>query len=198
MNTVFLDIDTQLDFLYPAGALYVPKAGRIVPALGRLNHFAGARGIPVISTTDAHSENDPEFAQWPPHCIAGTVGQHKAGATLLEPRRVIPNRPCDILVDGVRQFIVEKQTVDAFQAPNLARLLDLLAAERVVVYGVVTEICVLHAVRGLLRSGRNVVVVTDAVETLKEQDSARALEEMRSGGASMALVSDICAKGATE
>ena len=38
--------------------------------------------------------------------------------------------------------------------PNLARLLDRLDAGRYVVYGVVTEICVLHAVRGLLRAGR--------------------------------------------
>jgi nicotinamidase/pyrazinamidase len=198
MNTVFLDVDTQLDFLYPAGALYVPQAERIVPAIARLNRFAAARGIPVICTTDAHSENDREFASWPPHCIAGTVGQHKAEATLIEPRVVIPNRECDIAVDRARQFLVEKQTMDAFQAPNLGRLLDLLGAERVVVYGVVTEICVLYAVRGLLKSGRNVVVVTDAVETLKAEDSERALEEMRAGGATTALVSDICGTGTTE
>src|ERR1017187_7219555 len=33
MKTVFFDIDSQLDFLYPAGALYVPRAERIVPAI---------------------------------------------------------------------------------------------------------------------------------------------------------------------
>ena len=55
MKTVFFDIDSQLDFLYPAGALYVPGAERIVPAIARLNRFAAAHGIPVISTTDAHA-----------------------------------------------------------------------------------------------------------------------------------------------
>ena len=40
MKTVFFDVDTQLDFLYPAGALYVPGAERIVPAIARLNRFA--------------------------------------------------------------------------------------------------------------------------------------------------------------
>ena len=62
MKTIFFDIDTQLDFLYPAGALYVPGAERIVPAIARLNRYAAAHGIPVVSTTDAHAENDPEFA----------------------------------------------------------------------------------------------------------------------------------------
>jgi nicotinamidase/pyrazinamidase len=55
MKTVFFDVDSQLDFLYPAGALYVPGAERIVPAIARLNRFAGERGIPVISTMDAHA-----------------------------------------------------------------------------------------------------------------------------------------------
>ena len=30
MTTVFFDIDTQVDFLYPAGALYVPGARPVV------------------------------------------------------------------------------------------------------------------------------------------------------------------------
>ncbi len=192
MNTVFLDVDSQMDFLYPAGALYVPKAEHIVPAIAQLNRFAAQRGYPVVSTTDAHTENDREFSQWPPHCIAGTTGQHKAETTLLERRVVIPNRECEFKLDGAQQIVVEKQTVDVFQAPNLGRVLDLLGAERVVVYGVVTEICVLYAVRGLLKTGRTVVVVTDAIETLNAEDSARALEEMRAGGAATARVAEIC------
>ena len=91
MRTVFFDIDTQLDFLYPAGALYAPKAERIVPAVARLNRFAAERGFPVVSTTDAHAEDDPEFSQWPPHCVAGTMGQRKPEATLLDRRVVIPS-----------------------------------------------------------------------------------------------------------
>ncbi len=192
MKSVFVDVDSQLDFLYPAGALYVPKAERIVPAVARLNRFAARHRIPVISTTDAHSENDPEFAVWPPHCIAGTTGQHKAQATLLEKRVVIPNCECDLALDGAEQIVVEKQTVDVFLAPNLGRVVERLAAERFVVYGVVTEICVLYAARGLLEAGKQVVVVTDAVEALNAEDSRRALDEMRDAGATLAVASDIC------
>ena len=83
MRTVFFDVDTQLDFLYPAGALYVPGAENIVNALTALTRFATANRILILSTVDAHSENDPEFKTWKPHCIAGTVGQQKASVTLL-------------------------------------------------------------------------------------------------------------------
>ncbi len=191
MKTIFFDIDSQLDFLYPAGALYVPGAERIVPAIARLNRYAAAHGIPVISTTDAHAENDPEFRQWPPHCVAGTLGQHKAEATLLEKRLVVPNRECALALDGVRQIVVEKQHVDAFTSPNLARIVELLAADRFVVYGVVTEICVLFAARGLLKYGKPVTIATDAVAALTADASGRALAEIRAAGGTLALASEI-------
>src|SRR5437868_7547492 len=122
MSAVFFDIDSQLDFLYPAGALYVPGAERIVHAIARLNRHAAAHGIPVVSTTDAHTEDDPEFQVWPHHCVQGAWGQRKAQATLLDSRVVIPNRPCDLSIGGARQIVVEKQTVDVFAAPNLKRV----------------------------------------------------------------------------
>jgi nicotinamidase/pyrazinamidase len=192
MKTVFFDIDTQLDFLYPAGALYVPGAERIVRAIARLNRHAAQRGIPVVSTADAHLEDDVEFKTWPRHCVAGTIGQHKAESTLLEKRVVIPNRACDLAgamgTGDAQQIVVEKQTVDAFAVPNLSRILDRLAADRYVIYGVVTEICVLYAARGLLKTGKPVVVVTDAIEGLKAEDSERALEQIRAAGGTLATV----------
>jgi nicotinamidase/pyrazinamidase len=191
MKTVFFDIDSQLDFLYPGGALYVPKAEHIVPVIARLNRLAASRGIPVVSTTDAHAEDDAEFKIWPHHCVVGTLGQRKAEATLLEKRVVIPNRDCDLAIGEAQQIIIEKQTVDAFVAPNLGRVIHLLMADRYVIYGVVTEICVLFAARGLLKFGKPVTVVTDAVETLKAGDSARALAEIQAAGGLLATSNEI-------
>src|SRR5438874_11918549 len=91
MKTVFFDVDTQIDFLYPAGALYVPVAETIVDRIAALNRYAASHVIPVVSTADAHTENDPEFRDWPPHCVAGTAGQQKPAATLLGKRVVMPN-----------------------------------------------------------------------------------------------------------
>ena len=163
MSTLFFDIDSQLDFLYPSGALYVPGAERIVPAIARLNRYASERGIPVISTTDAHAEDDVEFRQWPHHCVAATLGQRKAEETLLAQRVVIPNRDCELSLEGARQIVIEKQTVDVFAA------------------------------RGLLKLGKPVTIVTDAIETRRAEDSARALAEMRAGGAILSSVDEILA-----
>ncbi len=191
MKTIFFDIDTQLDFLYPAGALYVPGAERIVPAIARLNRHAAAHGIPVISTTDAHPEDDAEFRTWPPHCVAGTTGQRKAEATLLEKRVVVPNREHDLSVHGAQQIIVEKQHVDVFTAPNFAGVVERLAADRFVIYGVVTEICVLFAARSLLKYGKPMTIVTDAIAALTAEASERALAEVLAGGGTLALTADI-------
>jgi nicotinamidase/pyrazinamidase len=193
MKTVFVDVDTQLDFLYPAGALYVPGAEGIVPAVERLNRYAAGHGIPVLSTADAHTEDDPEFAAWPPHCIAGTTGQHKAAATLLDKRVVVPNRDDDVSLQGAEQIILEKQTFDAFATRNLTRVLKTLSADRFVVYGVVTEICVLCASRGLLAAKSQVVVVADAVKELRSEEAARALDEIRALGGTVSSLSEICA-----
>jgi len=192
MKTVFVDVDTQLDFLYPAGALYVPGAEHILPAIQRLNRYAAARGIPVLSTADAHTESDPEFSHWPPHCVVGTTGQHKAAATLLEQRVIVPNRDVDFSLDGAQQIVLEKQTIDAFATRSLPRVLQALGADRFVVYGVVTEICVLCAARGLLAAGKSVVVVKDAVKELRPKEAAKALDEIHSRGGAVSTVSEIC------
>ena len=193
MKTVFVDVDSQLDFLYPAGALYVPRAERIVPAIARLNRHAAAHGIPVVSTMDAHAEDDPEFTRWPPHCVAGTWGQRKAEPTLLERRAVAPNRECQLDLEGAMQIVVEKQSVDVFQARNLSRVIEALGAGGFVVYGVVTEICVLYAARGLLKLGRPVTIVTDAIAALSEAGSRQALDEMRDSGATLSTVAEVLA-----
>jgi len=172
VKTVFFDVDTQLDFMYPAGALYVPGAETIVDKIAALNRHAGRNGIVVISDVDAHAEDDPEFQTWPPHCVAGTLGQQKPAMTLLEKRIVIPNVPTDLALDGVQQILLEKQTLDCFSDVNLPGLLERLGAERYVVYGVVTEICVKFAAWGLLKTGKRVELVTDAVRSLNDAAAA--------------------------
>lgn len=193
MKTVFVDVDTQIDFLYPAGALYVPGAERLLPALEKLTLYAGAHGIPLLSTVDAHSENDPEFRDWPPHCVAGTAGQQKPQQTLLDKRVTVPNVTAEFSIDGARQIILEKTAFDCFTNPNLPGLLARLDAERYVVYGVVTEHCVRCAAMGLLATGKRVELVTDATETLREADALRTYAEFTAAGGVLTTVEQVTA-----
>ena len=186
MKTVFFDIDTQLDFLLPAGALYVPGAEQIVPQVARLNHSAPT----VVSTTDAHWESDPEFRNWPPHCVAGCLGQNKPAATLGEERVTIPADDARILL--APQIIFQKRVLDVFASPNLPALLEALGADAYVVYGVVTEICVEYAVRGLLKTGKPVTLVTDAIKELRDADGRRTLSDFTASGGRLATVSELC------
>ena len=191
MKTVFVDVDTQFDFLFPAGALYVPEADLILPVLERLARHAAARGIPFLSTADAHAEDDVEFASWPPHCVAGTLGQRKPAGLLLEPRVVVPNQDAPLRLEGARQIVLEKQTVDAFATRTMGRVLESLAADLYVVYGVATEVCVLCAARGLLATGKQVTVVADAICGITPVASDEALEEIRRRGGLVANTAEI-------
>lgn len=194
MKTVFFDIDTQIDFLFPAGALYVPGAEKIMGAVARLNRFAAEHGFPVISDIDAHAEDDREFRNWPPHCVVGTTGQHKPAATLLEQHVTIPNAPCEANLAGAQQILLEKQTLDCFTNVNLPRTLVSLAAERYVVYGVVTEICVKFAASGLLKTGKRVELVTDAVRSLDDAAAAIMMREFTARGGVLTSVDAVTAR----
>ena len=78
---LFIDIDTQNDFMFKEGNLYVPDAERIIENLKKLTEFAYRNNIPIFSSVDSHTQDDPEFKQFPPHCIKGTVGQKKIKET---------------------------------------------------------------------------------------------------------------------
>lgn len=190
MKTVFFDIDTQLDFVSPSGALYVPGAEALIPRIAELNRRGAETGI-VISTTDAHAENDPEFRDWPPHCVAGTLGQRKPEELLLPNRVVVPTIPGSYDCVGAQQVILEKQQLDCFTNPNLPAVLEALDADHYVVYGVVTEFCVRCASMGLLKTGKPVTLVTDAIQTLDPEAGQRTIDEFVEAGGLLATCSSL-------
>jgi nicotinamidase/pyrazinamidase len=194
-DTIFLDVDTQTDFLLPVGSLYVPGAEKIIPSLARLYELAKTRGIRVIADVDAHTEQDPEFRSWPPHCIAGTLGQKKISETLLAGAMTIPNQPGDLPGgwQNAPQVIVEKQTLDVFENSTIERVLGGWPARRYVVFGVVTEICVLKAAMGLLRGSRKIELVTDAVACLDPKAGQKALDAIVAAGGTLTTTNALSA-----
>ncbi len=184
-NIFFLDVDTQRDFMLSNGALYVPGAERLIPKLQRIFDFARKNEISILSSADAHSPDDPEFKQFPSHCIVGMEGQRKLDATLLPRPLIFQNKPVDRnLLDAVqkhRQIIVEKQSLDVFTNPLTERLLRVLPP-RAIVFGVATEYCVKMACLGMRSRGVQTVVLSDCIKGLAPKSENAALEEMRRAG----------------
>ncbi len=187
---ILIDEDTQLDFLLPAGALYVPGAERLLPVYEKIFQKVRERGIPVLSSVDAHAENDSEFRDWPAHCVAGTLGQQKAPGTLLAARQVVPNRAGVPLDRGAAQWIVEKQALDIFTNSNWERLLALYPGEECVVMGVATDYCVRHVVEGLLGRGRQVAIVADGICGIDVEGSERLVAGWKEQGARLITTSE--------
>lgn len=193
-SILFWDVDTQADFMYPGGKLYVPGAESIVPTLQRLTEWAGENGVLVVASTCAHQEDDAEFRQFPPHCLVGTPGQEKIPETRLKNSLVVPNRRVKALpnLSTYQQVILEKQQLDVFSNPNIDEVLSQLGPLReIILYGVVTEICVACAARGLIRRGYQLRVVTDAIRHLDQAKAQTFLSEIRESGSSLVSAGEL-------
>jgi len=188
---VLWEVDAQADFMRPGGKLYVPGAEKMVPNIRRLVDVARERRAFLISSGDAHTMDDPEFARFPPHCVKGTPGAEIIPEGLATSRLTVPNDPSFALpknISSFEQVVLEKQTLDVFDNPKtedvLARLKKEWGAEaEYVVFGVVTEYCVCCAAKGLLKRGEKVSIVEDAIETLSPPKGRATIEELKGMGA---------------
>jgi nicotinamidase/pyrazinamidase len=192
-RTVFLDIDTQADFMLPEGALYVPAAIEIIPKLRKLMDYARHHGILVLSDADAHPPDDPSFAQWPPHCLIGTPGQRRIPETQFPSPLVIPNRPGAFTPPAPRtgQIIIEKTEYDIASNPNFDAILACLGAVQFIAFGVATDYCVRFSVLSIRRRGFPVDLLVDAIRGIDEVGSREALEEMAKAGVRFLTMADV-------
>jgi len=206
-DILFWDVDTQVDFMHPNGALYVPRADEILPELARLTAAARDYGVPVVATADDHEAGDAEISDhpdlattYPPHCMHGTRGQQKIDATRLA-ATTIGHRPLSdaeirhrVATSG-GAFLVLKKRFDAFTNPNAERLLAALAPRRVVVYGVALDVCNRAAVEGLWRRGyRDLAVVTDATRALDAERGRALLADWRRRGIDLVTTDAVLAE----
>ena len=195
MNTVFVDIDTQFDFMNPRGNLYVPDAEDIIDNIKKLFDYAKEHKIKILSSTDAHMVDDPEFNLFPAHCVKGTPGNQKIEASTCNDNITIENREQEITesIMDHDQIIVESQTFDIFESTNTDKIVKKLDAQNFVVFGVATDYCVKAAVLGLLKRGYNVSLVTDATTAITIKGEEQSLNEMKDAGAVYTTTKDVIA-----
>src|SRR5262249_33879824 len=115
----------------------------------------------------------------------GTPGQKKIPETQLPNALVIPDRKTQLpsTLGRYKQIILEKHELDVFSNPNSETLLGKFPGLReIVLYGVVTEICVAYAARGLASRGYRPRIVMDAIRHLDEAKARAFLEELSKSG----------------
>ena len=186
---ILWEVDVQADFMLPGGKLYVPGAEKILPNIRKLTDAARRGEAFLVSHGCFHSADDPEFKQFPPHCVKGTAGAEFVPEALTDNFVRVENNADAKLPDDLfqyQQITLEKQTLDVFETRNADNLVKRLPADaEFVVFGVVTEYCVSCAVKGLLQRKRRVAVVRDAIETLASDVGDQTLNELRNLGATL-------------
>lgn len=197
-DVVFWEVDVQADFMLPGGKLYVPGAEKLLPHIRRLTNAAREGRVLLVSHGCFHTSNDPEFQQFPPHCVQGTPGAELVPEALTESVARLRNSsesqlPSDL--QKYQQILLEKQTLNIFETHHAADLVERLGSSpEFVVFGVTTEYCLRLAAKGLLERGRRVSIVEDAIEALKPEDGARAISELRALGAQIVKTDQALAK----
>lgn len=205
-GVIFWDVDTQHDFMLADGKLYVPDAEAIIPNLRRLSDHAHRHGIRVVASADDHVPGHRELSDtpdwtetFPPHCLRDTPGQRKIPETALRDPLVIEPEPLDpkalrALIQGhAGDILFHKHWFDVFTNPNVETVLDVLAPERVVLYGVATDVCDKYAIEGLLtrRPGLKLTAVIDAMKAIRPEAGERLLEDWQRRGVRLATTDEV-------
>ncbi|GAB3804947.1 nicotinamidase [Humibacter antri] len=186
-----LIIDVQNDFT-EGGALGVSGGAAVAAGITRLLSQSGERYGLVVASRDWHNAGDdngghfapadaePDFvATWPVHCVAGTAGADYHPA--------LDVRGVDVHIrkgQGVPAYSIYEGTSD--DGAGLSAILDSADVHELDLVGIATDYCVRASALDALSDGRNVRVLVDLVAGVSPESSARALEELRAAGATLA------------
>jgi nicotinamidase/pyrazinamidase len=173
---LFWNVDTQIDFVYPRGKLYVEGAEEMRPQWKELTRLAREKSIRVVNTADYHYPNSveidssPDFVTtFPEHCMAKSRGADFIKETDPEDPIIFDWNKNYLLPSELFQsqeqknFVIRKDAFDVFTGNPLTQtILKKLNPETVIVYGITTNFDA--AVKRLVKKVKNVFVVKDAVK----------------------------------
>lgn len=209
-TVINLDVDTSNDFMLPSGKLYIKDAESIIDNVKILTEAAHKEGRVILSPLDAHygtreryAIESKELSIYGLHNIKGTPGAQKIKESLIEDYVIVPSEKlAPLVLKGVldyQQIVLEKQGINLFydeksnQAgnQNVDSILQALKVKLVIVYGVVSHICVQEAALGALNRGIEVYIVTDAIKELDLEAHAIFIDLMVKKGARLVTTDEI-------
>lgn len=162
MASAVLVVDMLRSFLEEDYPLYVgDKARRIIPNIQGLLEQELVQGSKILFVCDQHEPDDLEFKMFPPHCIAGTPEAAVIPELAKYPGEIIP-----------------KKRYSAFFNTSLEEKLKQLKPDKIIVCGVLTNICVMHTVADARNRDYYVEVPVDCVASSDEKAHQFALDHM--------------------
>ncbi|MGD9143342.1 MAG: isochorismatase family cysteine hydrolase [Dehalococcoidia bacterium] len=162
MANAVLVVDMLRGFLEEGYPLYIGEGPRrIIPNIRKLLKNEQSRGSKIIYLCDNHDPDDLEFEMFPPHCIAGT-----------EEAEVISE-----LADYEGE-VIPKKRYSGFYGTNLEDRLKEIEPEKIIICGVLTNICVMHTTADARNRDYAVEIPVDCVDSPDEAAHNFALEHM--------------------
>jgi nicotinamidase/pyrazinamidase len=198
--TALILVDLQNDF-FPGGALAVKEGDRILPAVNEL------MSLPFdlkVATKDWHPTGHMSFAStydkqpgerigeqilWPDHCVQGTLGSEFAPGWLSDKVDEVFFKGTSPEHDSYSTFFDNGH----LKSTGLEDFLRAKGIHTIILAGLATDYCLKYSVLDALKLGFKVKVVLEGClgVNLRENDSQRALEEMKRAGAELVQLKDI-------
>jgi nicotinamidase/pyrazinamidase len=205
-TTGVLVVDVQGDFTeYKKGSLAVLDTSKaylekVEDALLRFRE----KGVALFATQDLHPEDHISFytshtgkaaldtievegriqVLWPPHCISNTQN-----AQVLPDNRLfesIVQKGCDPKFDSYSGFFD-----DGGADTGLDRVLKDKNISTLLLFGLATDYCVKFTALDAVKSGFQVIVITDLCRGVAPDTTRSAKEEMEKAGIQMLTLSDV-------
>lgn len=156
-----LVVDMLNEFCKPGGAMMLPGAEKLFPAQRAVLAAARENDVAVIWIIDSHRESlrrDREWLKRSPHCVEGSWGAEVIAD--LEPR--------------AEEMRVYKHRYSGFFQTDLDLVLKDHRCDQLILFGVVTNICVRSTVHDAFFNGYMVIVPEDccAATGPREQESS--------------------------
>ena len=160
---VLLIIDMVSDFQFEDGKKLFSKTMKIAKRVADLRKRAKRAGIPVIFVNDNFGKWNRDFGGFVDAVREGS----KEGRTIT-----------DILSPEGDDYFILKPQRSAFYATPLDVLLESMEAERLIITGITTDICVLFTAHDAHMRGFEVVVPKDCVAAVETSFHKQALTFM--------------------
>jgi nicotinamidase/pyrazinamidase len=162
MANAVLVVDMLRGFLEEGYPLYIgEECRRIIPNIQELLENETSIGSSIIYICDHHAPDDLEFKMFPPHCIEGTPETE-----------IIPE------LSGYKGEIIPKRRYSGFFDTPLEERLKDFKPDKLIICGVLTNICVLHTATDARNRDYEVEVPVNCVASPDAETHRFALEHM--------------------